>query len=97
MFSIEPVQRVTTEVTGFTVTFTPEQLRYVSAVLGATVRNGSIPGYAAGMYEAFSSQLEDAGLVNRQWDHPDEQRTDERGVPYANTLFDHLGLRMVNR
>lgn len=94
MFSIKPTVETAVKVTGFDVHFTPEQLTYVVAVLGHTVRSGSIPTYARGLYAALSDQLEDAGLCDKAWNRDDvEAVTNADGVPYAGKLFQHLGLR----
>jgi hypothetical protein len=91
-FNIERVVQPAV-VEGFIVTFTPEQLTYVVAVLGHTVRAGSIPRYAQGMYDALSDQLEAAGLIDKSYTQDDINAvTREDGVPYAGQLFKHLGL-----
>lgn len=95
MFNIETVKKPAV-VEGFIVTFTPEQLMYVVAVLGHTVRSGSIPQYAQGMYEALSDPLAEAGLVDKGWLREDvEAVLNPDGVPYAAQLFKHLGLVKV--
>ena len=96
MFSVTPNVKTTETVTGFTVTFTPEQLLYVVAVIGATVRSGSIPRPAAGLYDALSDSLERAGLIDKGWTVGGE-KVNADGVPYASQLFDHLGLDQVIR
>ncbi len=94
MLNVETVTKPAV-VEGFIVTFTPDQLRYVVAVIGATVASGSIPRYAQGMYDVLSDVLQDAGLVDKHWNPPGERNTDEDGVPYAARLFRHLGLEAV--
>jgi hypothetical protein len=65
MFNIETNLRPQPDVAeSFTVTFTPEQLVYVTAVLGAYVSSGSIPQHSRGMYDALAKALNDVGLID---------------------------------
>jgi hypothetical protein len=94
-FNIQRVEQPAV-LTGFELTLSPDQLMYVTAVLGATVRSGSIPDYAKGVYQHMRQALVGAGLA-----HEDSRAfnmdavVDEDGVPYAGRLFDHLGLEKV--
>jgi hypothetical protein len=81
-------------VESFTVTFTPEQLVYVTAVLGARVVGGSIPRHSQGMYDALAKALNDAGLIDTDWRGGRAQVNDD-GVPYALGLLEYLGLKKV--
>jgi len=95
MFSIETISRPAT-VDGFTVTLTPIQMQYITAVIGATVVSGSIPQECRGMYTEFCDALAKAGLVDPDWLRDfDEALVNADGVPYANRLFQHLGLRGI--
>lgn len=96
MFSIKPVEEVARTVVGFDVHFTPEQLLYVTAVLGWTVTSGSVPKSSAGLYDALKEQLVEAGLLVEapSFSRP-EENTNEAGIPYSINLFKHLGLKKV--
>jgi hypothetical protein len=87
-FSIQRVEQPAV-VTGFKLTLTPDQLMYVTAVLGRTVKSGSIPECAKGVYQLMRQSLVDAGLAHE--DSFGVTRANE-GVPHAGRLFDYLGL-----
>lgn len=94
-FAIERIEKPAV-VEGFTVTFTPEQLLYVTAVIGKTVRSGSIPRHSQGLYDALSEALVSAGLLDKEWQvDPPTALVNDDGVPYAINLFAHLGLEKV--
>jgi hypothetical protein len=97
MVKVEPIVKTTTVTEGFKVELTAAQLLYIVAVIGATVVTGSIPRESQGLYDALLQPLEDAGLVTTDWDVPEGLTTNEDGVPYASTLFEHLGLRQFAR
>lgn len=97
MVKVEAITETTVVVKGFKLELTAAQLLYIVAVIGATVVSGSIPRESEGLYDALLEPLEREGLVVSSWDIPEGETTNKDGVPFANTLFEHLGLKQFIR
>lgn len=101
MVKVEAVTETTVVIKGFKLELTAAQLLYIVAVIGSTVVSGSIPRESEGLYDALLAPLEREGLVvnawDIPWDIPEGETTNKDGVPYASTLFEHLGLKQFIR